>query len=61
MSYGHPSGATGAAQIVELVCQLSGRAGGRQEVAGARVAVAESAGGWIGAGSAAATATVLAP
>ncbi len=55
---GHPIGATGAAQVVELARQLAGRAGARQ-VAGARLAVAESAGGWIGTDSAAAAVTVL--
>lgn len=55
---GHPIGATGAAQITELVWQLAGRAGNRQ-VDDARVAVAENAGGWIGTDSAAAAVTVL--
>ncbi len=55
---GHPIGATGTAQLVELARQLSGRSGARQ-VTGARVAVAESAGGWIGTDSAAAAVTVL--
>ncbi|MHB1592889.1 MAG: thiolase family protein [Streptosporangiaceae bacterium] len=55
---GHPIGATGAAQVVELARQLAGRGGVRQ-VPGARLAVAESAGGWIGADSAAAAVTVL--
>jgi acetyl-CoA acetyltransferase len=58
ISRGHPLGATGAAQIVELVWQLSGRATGRQ-VEGIRVAVAENAGGWIGSDSAVAAVTVL--
>jgi acetyl-CoA acetyltransferase len=58
ISRGHPIGATGAAQIVELVWQLSGRATGRQ-VEGVRVAVAENAGGWIGNDSAVAAVTVL--
>jgi acetyl-CoA acetyltransferase len=58
ISRGHPIGATGAAQIVELVWQLSGRATGRQ-VEGVRVAVAENAGGWIGHDSAVGAVTVL--
>jgi acetyl-CoA acetyltransferase len=58
ISRGHPIGATGVAQIVELALQLSGRATGRQ-VEGARVAVAENAGGWIGNDSAAGAVTVL--
>jgi acetyl-CoA acetyltransferase len=43
---GHPVGATGLAQIVECVDQLRGRAG-RRQVAGARVALAENAGGVV--------------
>jgi acetyl-CoA acetyltransferase len=43
---GHPVGATGLAQIVELVEQLRGRAG-RRQVAGARVGLAENAGGAV--------------
>jgi acetyl-CoA acetyltransferase len=43
---GHPIGATGAAQLVELTDQLRGRAGARQ-VHGARVALAQSAGGAV--------------
>jgi acetyl-CoA C-acetyltransferase len=41
---GHPIGATGAAQIAELVTQLRGEAGPRQ-VAGARVGLAHTLGG----------------
>ncbi len=44
---GHPIGASGAAQIVELVDQLRGRCGARQ-VDGARTALAENGGGFIG-------------
>jgi acetyl-CoA acetyltransferase len=58
ISRGHPIGATGVAQLVELAWQLSGRATGRQ-VEGVRVAVAENAGGWIGHDSAVAAVTVL--
>jgi acetyl-CoA acetyltransferase len=43
---GHPVGATGLAQIVELVDQLRGRAG-RRQVEGARVGLAENAGGAV--------------
>lgn len=46
LSKGHPVGATGLAQIVEVVDQLRGRAGPRQ-VAGARVALTENAGGAV--------------
>jgi acetyl-CoA acetyltransferase len=47
VSRGHPLGATGIAQVVELTDQLRGRAGPRQ-VAGARLAVAANTGGIIG-------------
>ena len=43
---GHPIGATGTAQLAELTDQLRGRAGDRQ-VHGARVALAQSAGGAV--------------
>lgn len=43
---GHPVGATGIAQVVELTDQLRGRAGERQ-VEGARVGLAQNSGGWI--------------
>jgi acetyl-CoA acetyltransferase len=46
LSRGHPLGATGCGQIVELVDQLRGRAGDRQ-VPGARVALAQNAGGML--------------
>lgn len=55
---GHPVGATGAAQIVELCEQLRGHAGARQ-VEGARLAVAQNGGGFIGADAAATVVTVL--
>jgi acetyl-CoA acetyltransferase len=55
---GHPVGATGAAQLVELTQQLLGRAGARQ-VDGARVALAENAGGFLGSEPAAAAVTIL--
>jgi acetyl-CoA acyltransferase len=44
---GHPLGATGIAQVVELTTQLRGEAGARQ-VPGARLAVAANTGGMIG-------------
>ena len=59
VSKGHPVGATGIAQIVELVTQLRGEAGARQ-VADACVAVAENGGGFYGVEEAATTVTVLA-
>lgn len=43
---GHPVGATGLAQAIELLDQLRGRAGARQ-VEGARLGLAQSSGGWI--------------
>lgn len=49
---GHPIGASGLAQVHELVTQLRGDAGARQ-VEGARTAMAENGGGFIGLGEAA--------
>lgn len=57
-SRGHPIGATGMAQIYELVTQLRGEAGPRQ-VEGARVALAENGGGFLGYEEAAAVITLL--
>jgi acetyl-CoA acetyltransferase len=57
-SKGHPLGATGLAQIFELVTQLRGEAGARQ-VEGARVAVAENGGGLVGIEEAVCAVTVL--
>lgn len=58
LSKGHPVGATGCAQLVELVDQLRGRCGERQ-VEGARVALAENAGGSFGLDPAVAVVTIL--
>jgi acetyl-CoA acetyltransferase len=58
LSRGHPTGATGVAQIVELTAQLRGDAGARQ-VAGARLAVAQCQGG-VGRGNGAAAVTIVA-
>ena len=55
---GHPIGATGLAQLAELTWQLRGEAGERQ-VAGAKVALAENGGGYIGDDVAAIVMTVL--
>ena len=55
---GHPVGATGCAQIVELTEQLQGRSGQRQ-VAGARIALAHNGGGAIGTDAAATVVTIL--
>ena len=59
LSRGHPVGATGCAQLVELADQLRGRAGKRQ-IEGARVALAENAGGWLQDDAAASVVTILA-
>lgn len=55
---GHPVGATGLAQIVELTEQIEGRSGDRQ-VDGARVGLAHNGGGTIGTDAAALCVTVL--
>jgi acetyl-CoA acetyltransferase len=55
---GHPIGASGCAQLVELADQLRGRCGGRQ-VEGARTALAENGGGWIGDDAAAIVISIL--
>jgi len=47
LSRGHPIGASGLAQIHEMVTQLRGKAGKRQ-VDGARIALAENGGGALG-------------
>jgi acetyl-CoA acyltransferase len=57
-SKGHPLGATGLAQVCELVQQLRGECQTRQ-VAGARVAIAENGGGFYGGEEAVAAITVL--
>ena len=55
---GHPVGATGLAQIVELSEQLQGRAGKRQ-VEGAKIALAQNGGGKSGNDAAAMLVTIL--
>ncbi|MFO1376981.1 MAG: thiolase family protein [Steroidobacteraceae bacterium] len=55
---GHPVGATGLAQIAEVVTQLRGRAGARQ-VEGARIGLCHNGGGNIGGEVAAMNVTVL--
>lgn len=59
LARGHPIGATGTAQLVELADQLRGRGGARQ-VQGARIGLAENAGGSLGNGPAACVVTILA-
>ncbi len=55
---GHPVGATGVAQIVELTEQLQGRSGKRQ-VEGAKVALAHNGGGVVGNEAASMCVTIL--
>ena len=57
-SRGHPVGATGVAQIVELARQLQGRSGASQ-VADARIGLAQMAGGLLGRDSAVAAVHIL--
>jgi acetyl-CoA acetyltransferase len=57
-SKGHPIGASGLAQVFELVAQLRGEAGSRQ-VEGACIAVAENGGGLHGIEEAVACVTIL--
>lgn len=59
ISRGHPIGATGLAQIHELVRQLRGESGPRQ-VENARIALHENGGGTIGYEEAAMTINILA-
>jgi acetyl-CoA acetyltransferase len=58
LARGHPIGATGCAQIVELCDQLRSRSESRQ-VAGARIALAQNGGGYLGSDAAAAVVTIL--
>jgi acetyl-CoA acyltransferase len=58
LSRGHPIGATGLAQIVEIYLQLTGGAGDRQ-VYPARFGLTENSGGWIGGDAATTVVTVL--
>jgi acetyl-CoA acetyltransferase len=55
---GHPIGASGLAQIAELTWQLKGETGKRQ-VEGARIALAQNGGGFVGTGEAAGVVTIL--
>ena len=58
LSRGHPLGATGCAQVVEVVQQLRGEAGGRQ-IENARVGLAINGGGWVDGTYALAVSSVL--
>ena len=57
-SRGHPISATGLAQVFELTTQLRGEAGVRQ-VPGARTAIQENGGGFIGTEEAVAVVNIL--
>ena len=59
VSKGHPLAATGLGQIHELVSQLRGDAG-RRQVDGARIAVAENSGGFLGVEDGMSAVTILA-
>lgn len=58
LSRGHPLGATGCAQVVELCHQLRGEAGARQ-VQNARVGLAINGGGWLDGAYALAVSTIV--
>jgi acetyl-CoA acyltransferase len=58
LSRGHPLGATGCAQLVELCTQLRDRAGGRQ-VSNAKLAMAVNGGGWLDGTYAVSVATIV--
>lgn len=57
-SQGHPVGATGIRQVMELYWHLTGQAGQRQ-VEGARVGLGHNQGGIVGGGEAALSVTIL--
>jgi acetyl-CoA acetyltransferase len=57
-SQGHPVGATGIRQAVEIYWHLAGKAGKRQ-VEGAKVGLAQNAGGTVGNSTAALSVTIL--
>lgn len=58
LARGHPVGATGVAQLYELTMQLRGEAGARQ-VDGARLAIAENGGGFLGVEEGVTAVTIL--
>jgi acetyl-CoA acetyltransferase len=58
LARGHPLGATGCAQLVEITDQLRGRCGERQ-VSPARLALAQSSGGVLADSEAVAAVTIL--
>lgn len=58
LSRGHPIGATGCAQLVEIADQLRGRCGSRQ-VIGARIGLAKNSGGYLGSDAGATVVSIL--
>lgn len=58
LSRGHPLGATGCAQVVELCLQMRGEAG-RRQVKNARVGLAINGGGWLDGTYALAVSTIV--
>ena len=58
LSRGHPLGATGCAQVVELCHQMRGEAG-RRQVDGASVGLAINGGGWLDGTYAVAVSTIV--
>ena len=58
LSRGHPLGATGCAQIYEIVTQLRGEAGARQ-AENVRIGLAMNGGGWLDGSYALAIATIM--
>jgi acetyl-CoA acetyltransferase len=59
LSRGHPVGATGVLQIMELVAQLRGRADARQIDPMPKLALAQNAGGFVEGDNAVAVITIL--
>jgi acetyl-CoA acetyltransferase len=59
LSKGHPVGATGCAQVVEITEQLRG-VSGRRQVLGARLGMAENGGGYLHPEQAVSCVTILA-
>jgi acetyl-CoA acetyltransferase len=59
LSRGHPVGATGVLQIVELITQLRGAANGRQVDPTPKLALAQNAGGFVEGDNAVAVVTIL--